>query len=73
MTHLVEVLGEAAARVSEEGQRRHAQVPLREARTMRNRLIHGYDVVDLDVLWDTIQDDLPALILKLQESLGRPD
>jgi len=61
LIHLVEVLGEAAAHVSEEGQQKYCRVPLREARNMRNRLIHGYDVVDLDILWDTIQVDLPAL------------
>jgi uncharacterized protein with HEPN domain len=38
---------------------------------MRNRLVHGYDKVDLTVLWDTIQDDLPALIGRLQEALGQ--
>ena len=71
LTHLVELIGEAAARVSEDGQRRYASVPLRAARGMRNRLIHGYDVVDLDVLWDTIRDDLPALIVRLRQALGQ--
>jgi hypothetical protein len=33
---------------------------------MRNRLIHGYDAIDLDVLWDTVQIDLPALIEELE-------
>jgi uncharacterized protein with HEPN domain len=37
---------------------------------MRNRLVHGYDMIDLDVLWDTIQDDLPALMVRLCEALG---
>ena len=36
---------------------------------MRNRLIHGYDSVDLDVLWDTIEVDLPPLIAVLEEIL----
>ena len=73
LTHLVEVVGEVAARIGEEGQRRYSRVPLREARTMRNRLIHGYDAVDLNVLWDTIQIDLPALIVRLCEGLGEGD
>jgi uncharacterized protein with HEPN domain len=34
---------------------------------MRNRLIHGYDVIDYDLLWDTIANDLPPLIASLQE------
>jgi len=36
---------------------------------MRNRLVHGYDEVDLDVLWDTIEFDLPSLITTLQQIL----
>jgi uncharacterized protein with HEPN domain len=36
---------------------------------MRHRLIHGYDAVDLDVLWDTIIDDLPPLIDELEKIL----
>jgi uncharacterized protein with HEPN domain len=37
---------------------------------MRNRLIHGYDVVDLDLLWNTIEVDLPPLIDQLAAILG---
>jgi uncharacterized protein with HEPN domain len=37
---------------------------------MHNRLIHGYDSVDLDVLWDTIEIDLPPLIAELGKILG---
>jgi uncharacterized protein with HEPN domain len=36
---------------------------------MRNRLVHGYDAVDLDVLWDTIIDDLPPMITELEKIL----
>lgn len=38
---------------------------------MRNRLIHGYDVVDLDLLWDTIEADLPPLMDHLEAILGQ--
>jgi uncharacterized protein with HEPN domain len=38
---------------------------------MRNRLISGYDAVDLDVLWDTIENDLPDLISKLEKELRK--
>lgn len=40
---------------------------------MRNRLIHGYEQVDLDVLWDTIEDDLPPLIAKLETAIREID
>lgn len=36
---------------------------------MRNRLIHGYDILDLDVVWDTITEDLPTLIQALESIL----
>ena len=66
LVRLVEIIGEAATRVSEEGQKRYPSVPWREARGMRNRLVHGYDQIDLDVLWATIQDDLPPLVAELE-------
>ena len=37
---------------------------------IRNRLVHGYDAVDLDILWDTIIDDLPPLIAELEKILS---
>ena len=71
LVRLVEIVGEAAARVSPEAQERFPSIPWQQARGMRNRLVHGYDTVDLAVLWDTIQDDLPALIVQLREALGQ--
>ena len=37
---------------------------------MRNRLAHGYDAIDLDVLWDTVKVDLPQLIDELEQILN---
>lgn len=37
---------------------------------MRNRLIHGHDQVDLDVLWQVVGTDLPPLVLELDRILG---
>lgn len=70
LVRLVEIVGEAATRVSAVGQRQHGKIPWKAAKGMRNRLIHGYDKVDLNILWDTIQMDLPALIHQLQAALG---
>ncbi|HUU60064.1 MAG TPA: HepT-like ribonuclease domain-containing protein [Phycisphaerae bacterium] len=69
LVRLVEIVGEAATRLSPEGRARYPSIPWREASNMRNRLIHGYDTVDLDVLWDTIVDDLPPLIAELEKLL----
>ena len=51
LTHLVEIVGEAAARVSVATRSEHHHVPWQEITGLRNRLIHGYDAVDLDILW----------------------
>lgn len=67
LTRLVEVVGEAAARVSYETQQRHPQIPWPEIVALRNRLIHGYDAVDLNILWDIVTMDLPALIEALRK------
>ena len=69
LVRLVEIVGEAATRVSNEGQQRFRAIPWQKARGMRNRLVHGYDRIDLRVLWDTITDDLPPLIAELQRIL----
>ena len=70
MTRLVEMLGEAANRVSEGVRAQYSDLPWLPMIAARNRLIHGYDSVDFDVLWAIIQNDLPALIIRLQEILG---
>jgi len=69
LIRLVEIIGEAAARVGTESREKYPSIPWLQIVGMRNRLIHGYDAVDLDVLWDTIIDDLPPLIDELEKIL----
>jgi len=73
LVRLVEIVGEAAARVSEAEKTRVPLIPWRQVVGMRNRLIHGYDAVDRDVLWDTLHDDLPPLIEQLRSVLEPPE
>jgi uncharacterized protein with HEPN domain len=70
LVRLVEIIGEAAARVGAESREKYPSIPWLQIVGMRNRLIHGYDAVDLDVLWDTIVDDLPPLIDELNKILS---
>lgn len=70
MRKLLEIVGEAANRVSEPSQKQHAEIPWAQIIGMRNRLVHGYDVVDLDILWEIFQEDLPPLIEQLKDILG---
>ncbi len=62
---LVETVGEAANRVSEKTKKKHETVPWSQIIGMRNRLVHGYHDVNLDVLWKVILQDLPLLIKQL--------
>ncbi|MFT7722628.1 MAG: DUF86 domain-containing protein [Roseateles sp.] len=62
------VMGEAASRVLEhhaDFAQRHPQLPWREMRGMRNRMAHGYFDINLDVVWNTVQAALPALLAQL--------
>lgn len=69
LVRLLEIIGEAAARTTEEERLRCPTIPWEQIRGLRNRLIHGYDSVDLDVVWRIIDNDLPQLILELDHGL----
>lgn len=71
LVRLVEIVGEAANRVSKPGQAERPEIPWRAIIGMRNRIVHGYDEVNFDILWAVIHDDLPPLIEKLKATLGR--
>ena len=62
----VEIIGEAASRISEETKAKQPGIPWSEIIGMRNRLVHGYFAVRLDRVWQTVQDDLPPLIAQLE-------
>jgi len=68
----IEIIGEAAGRVSESTQQRFPEIPWREAVGIRNRLVHAYFDVDLDVLWKTVQESIPELELQLTLLLKTP-
>jgi uncharacterized protein with HEPN domain len=63
----VEIIGEAASKVSQETIEKIPQIPWAKIIGMRNRLIHAYFEVDLDVLWKTVIDDIPPLIEELEK------
>ncbi len=62
LIRLMEVIGEAAGRISSDTRAQLPDIPWSDVVAMRNRLIHGYDSVDHDILWDTITYDLPPLL-----------
>ncbi len=69
LLHLVEIVGETATRVSRPTRDTLPNIPWRGMVNMRNKIIHGYDTVKVEVLWDTIVNDLPPLVKLIEESL----
>ena len=61
----IEIIGEAARRVSQDTRDKYPQISWREMTSMRNLVIHEYDVVDINQVWDTVQNKLPPLIEEL--------
>lgn len=66
----VEILGEAANKISDEIRNQYPDFPWREMVTMRNRLIHGYFDINLDIVWQTVVTELPPLIAALESILS---
>jgi uncharacterized protein with HEPN domain len=61
----LEIIGESAARITNEFKKENPKFPLKEAIGMRNVLIHEYDEVNISQVWETIKKDLPALKKKI--------
>ena len=69
LTHLLQVIGEAARRVSPEFRDKNPQIPWKEIVGMRSKVVHDYLNVDEDIVWQTIKNDLPPLVLELEKIL----
>jgi uncharacterized protein with HEPN domain len=70
LVRLLEIIGEAATRVSLELRARHPEVPWPLIVGLRNRLIHGYDTVNFDILWAILTQDLAPLVTALDAILN---
>lgn len=62
----LEIIGEAVTKLSDELKQGHNDVPWSEISGMRNRLIHGYITVNLQIVWDTVEKILPEFLLKVE-------
>jgi uncharacterized protein with HEPN domain len=63
----IEIIGEAAANVTTECREALPHIPWRDIISMRNRLIHAYFDINLDILWKTVIEDLPPLLAELKK------
>ncbi|MFN0124868.1 MAG: DUF86 domain-containing protein [Blastocatellia bacterium] len=70
LVRLLEIVDEAASRVPGEVRVAYPEIPWPQIVSLRNRLIHGYDAVDFDILWQIISGDLPLLIPALETILA---
>jgi len=63
----LEIIGEAATHIPDSIRQQYPQIPWLQIIGTRNRLIHGYDLVDYDIIWSTVTEDLPSLIAELEK------
>lgn len=66
----IEIVGEASTKVSDETCARLTSIPWRAIRAARNRMVHGYDSIDVAIVWRTIVDHLPPLIHAIEEAIA---
>ncbi len=64
----IEIIGEAATKISEDCRRVLPEIPWKNIVAMRNRLIHGYFDIDLDIVWKTVAEELPPLLNLLRKA-----
>jgi uncharacterized protein with HEPN domain len=69
LVRLLEIVGEAANRLPRDVQDRYSAIPWPEIIGLRNRLIHGYGAIDLDIVWRILSADLPPLVAALDEAI----
>ncbi len=71
LTRLIEIVGEAANRIPDSVQAKYPDFPWMQMIGARNRLIHGYDSVDYDILWTIVHQDLPSVIAQVERILNQ--
>lgn len=69
LVRLLEIIGEAARRFPQEDHYLYPEIPWPQIISLRNRLIHGYDEVDFDILWKIATEDLSTLVTALERRI----
>jgi len=66
----VEIIGEASNSISDSFQEKHPSLPWMQMRAIRNKIVHDYRGINLQIIWDTVVNDLPALKKQVRKLLG---
>jgi uncharacterized protein with HEPN domain len=66
----IEIIGEAAGRISADCKTRYPAIPWTQMIGMRNRLTHAYFEIDLDIVWEVVTHDLPPLVIELEKIIS---
>ena len=67
----IEIIGEAAKNLSDETRRENAAVPWRDVMRMRDKIVHHYFRLNLEIIWQTATEDVPALRLQINEIIEK--
>jgi uncharacterized protein with HEPN domain len=65
----LEIIGEAAKRIPDPVREKYVQIPWKAMAGMRDRIIHGYDTVDMQIVWDVVKRDIPRIRPLVQQVL----
>ena len=68
--HQIGIIGEASNDISDEFQEKHLNLPWMQMRAIRNKIVHDYRGINLQIIWETVQNDLPALKEQVRKILG---
>ncbi|MBL8097790.1 MAG: DUF86 domain-containing protein [Anaerolineales bacterium] len=66
----IEIIGEASNNVSDEFQEKHDHLPWSQMRAIRNKIVHDYRGINVQIIWDTAKNDLPTLKEQVRKFLG---
>jgi uncharacterized protein with HEPN domain len=69
--HQIEIIGEASNRISDVFQEEHPELPWMEMRAIRNKIVHDYRGIELEIIWDTVRNNLPGLKAHVTRLLGK--
>ncbi len=70
LVRLIEIIGEAANGISMDRQDKYSEIPWRRIVGMRNRLIHAYFEIDLDIVWQVVTNDLPLILTQVNHAIS---